>query len=196
MAHSFFINTKTQRGMTLLSLLITLAIATTTAGMAASAFSNWVPRQRSLSAMMTFRNIFQLARYQAIHLHTPVRVCALTATKACTRNWSLDVSIAVFIDRNRNQQVDTGDKVLRQINWPSKQGDIRWRASLARRYIEFLPAGNTWQNGTLLYCPQNGDTRYARALVLNHAGRSYEPGDSNGDGIHENRQQQPLVCPL
>ncbi len=183
-------------GITLLSTLITLCLVTLISILSQQAFSNWVPRQRAQSAMFTFKSLFHFARYNAVQRQRAVRLCALTDARQCTNDWSDDVSIAVFMDNNNNQQVDEGDEVLREINWATTQGDIRWRASLNRRYTDFQSGGNTWQNGTVFYCPRSADIRYARALVLNHGGRSYQPGDNDGDGIHEDRTQNALSCPL
>lgn len=189
-------STRKTAGITLLSALITLLIVVLISSLSQQAFSNWIPRQRAHSAMFTFKSLFHFARFNAVQRQKTIRLCAMTNDNKCTNDWSGDVSIAVFLDTNNNQEVDSDDEVLRLISWASKHGDIRWRASLGRRYTDFQQGGNTWQNGTLYYCPRSGDKRYARALVLNHGGRSYQPGDSNGDGIHEDRSLSALSCPL
>jgi hypothetical protein len=86
------------------------------------------------------------------------------------------------------------EPLLRELRWPLRGGELSWRASLARGYIEFEDSGATWQNGTLYYCPDSRDARHARALVLSHSGRSYLTVDSNGDGIREDRRGRNLRC--
>jgi len=183
-----------QTGLTLIELLITLLLLAVIASLSSNAFSNLIPRHRALTAMTTFRGLFQFARTTAIYSQRTVTVCALTSAQKCTRDWSGDRRIAVFYDNNQNRYLDEKDEGLRLLDWPARKGVVSWRASLARTYINFLPQGNTWQNGTLYYCPANGDVRHANALVLSHSGRSYHPGDSNGDGIREDRKFKPLSC--
>lgn len=183
-----------QSGLSLVELLITLLLLAVLVISSTSAFSGLIPRHRALSAMSTFKGLFQFARTTAVYTQRTVTVCALTVDNKCTRDWSGDRTIAVFVDNNRNRYLDEGDEGLRQLDWPARKGTILWRASLARTYIDFLPMGNTWQNGTLYYCPVNGDNRHANALVLSHSGRSYFPGDSDGNGIREDRKLKDLSC--
>lgn len=77
---------------------------------------------------------------------------------------------------------------------PQGSGVMTWRASLARNYITFDASGFTWQNGSLTYCPDNGDLRFARAVILSQAGRSYLTLDRDNDGIREDRAGNPLAC--
>jgi len=184
-----------EQGLSLLELLIALLVLATLVVTSTSAFSGFLPRQRALAAMSTFKGLFQFARSTAVHTQRTVTVCALRPDNKCTRDWSGDRTIVVFVDNNRNRYLDDEDQELRRLDWPSRKGTVQWRASLARNYINFEPGlGNTWQNGTLYYCPSNGDNRYANALVVSHSGRSYFPGDSDGNGIREDRKLQDLDC--
>jgi len=56
------------------------------------------------------------------------------------------------------------------------------------------PNGYTrYQNGTFTYCPKEG-LKYARAIILNAAGRMRYSKDSDNDGINEGADGKPLRC--
>ena len=58
------------------------------------------------------------------------------------------------------------------------------------------PSGLTdWQNGNFLYCPQGGDPRFARQIVINAQARVRHARDSDGDGIVEDARGRPVTCP-
>jgi len=73
---------------------------------------------------------------------------------------------------------------------------VYWRSFRNRSYLQINATGLTnWQNGHLLYCPANGDVHFARAVIINAQGRVRNAADSNGDGIVEDANGDPLVCP-
>lgn len=181
-------------GLTLVELLVVLAITIIMLTLSASSFSTLLQREQGLQAISTFSNLFRFARTMAVQYQAPVTVCALDSASACNRDWDEGREVVVFIDNNNNHRLEPGDNLLRNLDWPAHKGKVRWRASLGRRYITFLELGNTWQNGTLYYCPTNKEIKFARALVVSHTGRSYHPGDSNGDGIDENKAGRNLDC--
>ncbi|MFT7286853.1 MAG: type IV fimbrial biogenesis protein FimT [Halieaceae bacterium] len=193
MQHSKHIN-RHSGGLTLIELLIVLSIVAIATNIAAPAFVERINALRSASAMRHLATLLNFGRYHALTVNIPTTVCALDARRKCVRNWSREQEIAVFVDGNGNHRLDPSELQLRSIRWPMRGGELSWRASLARPYIEFETTGGTWQNGTLYYCPDNRDARHARSLVLSHSGRSYLPGDSNGDGIREDRHGRNLRC--
>lgn len=181
-------------GFTLIELLIVLAILSIALGLTAAPFAKRIDDARSATAMRHFSSLFALARQEALIRQRPVTVCALTAESRCSRVWTDNPAVVVFIDGNDNRRLDADEQPLREIQWPLIGGELSWRASLARDHLRFEPNGGTWQNGTLYYCPKSRDARQARALVISHSGRNYMPGDSNGDGIREDRQGRNLRC--
>ncbi len=182
------------QGFTFIELLLVLAIMAITLQTGLASFQTQLTAMRSQSALREIRTLFALARQEALLSRRAITVCAVDRDGRCQRNWQDDHAITVFVDSDRNRRVGSDERVLRELRWPLEGGDLSWRASLARPYIEFQPTGGTWQNGTLYYCPDNRDARAARALVLSHSGRSYLPTDSNGDGIREDRRGRNLSC--
>lgn len=181
-------------GFTLIELLLMVAVLGITLQITAAPLTAKLADMRSASAMRHIATLLNYARHEAVLRGRAVTVCALTPAGQCDRDWQHDRRIALFVDSNANRRQDPGELLLREIRWPLADGELSWRASLARPYIEFADNGATWQNGTLFYCPKSRDARQARALVISHSGRSYLPGDSNGDGIREDRQGKNLRC--
>lgn len=181
-------------GFTLIEVLLVLSMLAIALNITAPQFRDRIEDLRSASAMRHLSSLFSLARQEALIRQRPVIVCALTDDQRCHRNWTENSTIAVFIDQNNDRRLDSSDKKLKELQWPLKRGEISWRASLARNYLQFESNGGTWQNGTLYYCPVSLDARKARALVISHSGRNYKTIDSNGDGIREDRSGKNLRC--
>ena len=51
-----------------------------------------------------------------------------------------------------------------------------------------------FQNGNFVYCPADGDLRYARQLVINVQGRARTSQDVDHDGFVEDRLGRHLTC--
>ncbi|MFK7831567.1 MAG: GspH/FimT family pseudopilin [Congregibacter sp.] len=182
------------QGFTLIELLLVVATVAIALGLTNSSFSRAIADMRSESAMRHLSTLFNMARQEALLRGRNVTVCAVDAEGRCTRDWSHEHVIVAFVDGNENRRREASETSVRELRWPLSQGVLSWRASLARAYIEFETTGGTWQNGTLYYCPVSRDARQARALVLSHSGRTYLPGDSNADGIREDRNGKNLRC--
>ncbi|MEM1190594.1 MAG: GspH/FimT family protein [Pseudomonadota bacterium] len=182
------------RGLTLIELLLVLLMLGIALQAALPSFSDRIADLRSAAAMEQLGRLFSLARQEALQGKRRVTVCAVDLSGRCSRVWSKDHEIHVFLDSNGNHQPDARERRLRKLRWPMEGGELSWRASLARPYISFETHGGTWQNGTLYYCPQSRDPRQARALVLSHSGRAYLTTDSNGDGLREDRRGRNLSC--
>lgn len=183
-----------QGAFTLIELLIVCACLAIALQITAAPFAGAIADARSATAMRHLSSLFSYARQEAILRGTPVTVCALTPADSCSRDWLKDHRIVVFVDTDEDRRLAPHEQVLRQLRWPMRNGELSWRASLARRYIEFENNGATWQNGTLYYCPRTRDARFARALVISHSGRGYLTIDSNGDGLREDRLGRNLSC--
>lgn len=182
------------QGLTLIELLLAVSILAIALRLTAPGFAQAITALRSESALREISTLLALARHEALLTGREITVCGVGADGRCSRLWDAEHVITVFEDRDADRQPGPGDRLIRQIRWPLKGGELSWRASLARPYLTFETTGGTWQNGTLYYCPNSRDARQARALVLSHSGRSYMPGDGDGDGIREDRNGRNLRC--
>lgn len=185
---------KSSTGITLIQLLVTLAIISVLSSYSSSAFTNLIERERALRAMATFKSLLQYARSSAVYQHTPITVCAIDNSMKCSKDWGQRNTIVVFSDDNKNRALDLEEQSLRSLTWPAYNGFLRWRASLGRSYISFMATGNTWQNGSLYYCPADRNPQHAAVLIVAQSGRSYLSYDSNLDGIDEDRHGKNLTC--
>ncbi len=181
-------------GLTLTELLLALAIACTIMLTAGAPAGQWLGRSQTTAALTHYLGLLQFARTSAVLHGGRVSLCAVDAGEVCTNDWGSASALMVFEDPNGNGRREASEAILRKQENPSPQSRVRWRASLARRHLTFGVLGNTWQNGSLYYCPENGDVRLARTLTVNHGGRPYLSADSDGDGIHEDRRGHPLDC--
>jgi type IV fimbrial biogenesis protein FimT len=182
-------------GLSLIEVLTALLIVAVLLTISAPGFSQLIEQEKSRRAIEAFRSLFHFARSHAVYTNKDTTVCAIDTSGRCVRNWQGSARIIVFVDRKRDRRLDPDDLLLRDIAWPTGDGSVRWRSALGRPYITFLQMGNTWQNGTLYYCPHNNNAAHAAALVINQAGRGYSPGDSNNDGIDEDRAGKNITCP-
>ena len=180
-------------GMSLIELLVALAMAGLMTSLAAFHIPDWINRLHAETALNNFRSAINTARHTAITNNVDVIVCPRNGAACGPRNtWHRGT--LVFEDHDINQTLSEGDTVVTYL--PAlKSGRVVWRSFRNRSYLRFTPRGLTdWQNGHLLYCPENAEPQYARQIVLNYAGRTYSSRDSNGDGIHEDVRGNALVC--
>jgi type IV fimbrial biogenesis protein FimT len=185
---------RARRGFTLIELLIVVLLISIFVGLGLPSLKHLLAESRGKAAIGQMRALFAFARQQALTGGEATTLCAVEHSGRCVRDWTAGHEIAVFIDRNADRRLDSGDRLLRRVAWPVVDAELSWRASLGRSYLSFESTGATWQNGTLYYCPRSRDPRHARALVISQTGRSYLPGDSNGDGIREDRSGRNLEC--
>jgi len=182
-------------GLSLVELLVAVAVAATLTGLAVPPFRDFVERHRSVAAINTLVGAVQLARQSAVMLRTQVIVCPRRPEGGCGSHDDWPNGALVFADRDRNAGFGSADDLLRASPpWP-EGSHVRWRSFRNRPYLTFTPTGLTaWQNGHFLYCPPDGDARFARLIVLNPQGRLRQAADRDGDGVVEDAQGRPVTC--
>jgi len=183
-----------KRGFTLIELLICLTILVIVYSLGAPTFATLRHNAQSARFVSQAVTLLNYARFEAVMRGTEVTFCATDKVGKCQRKWLLASSTKVFIDANENRTYDSPDTLLRTSELSLGSGVMTWKASLARNYVTFDATGFTWQNGSFIFCPDNGDLRNARAIVVSQAGRSYLTIDRDNDGIREDRSGNPLVC--
>ncbi|MCB1684709.1 MAG: GspH/FimT family pseudopilin [Pseudomonadales bacterium] len=182
------------RGVSLIELLVALLIAAVLLQLALPAWSTFQGNRRAVAAINTLIASVQLARTSAVVQGVTVTFCPRSGA-ACGSRADWTQGGLIFADANRNARIDEGEVVYGGLPPLDGGATLQWRAFRNRSYLQFRPSGLTdWQNGSFLYCPADGDARFARAIILNVAGRVRRAPDRNQDGIAEDAQGRPLVC--
>ena len=127
-----------------------------------------VERNRRWQAVAELQRLVNFTRSAAVNRQQAVTLCALDSEGACTGAWT-GRDVAVFTDSDRNRRVDEGE-LLRREHWPNQHGQLYWRASLGRYYLEYSEMGSTHQNGSFLLCR---DASVRLVMKINRGGRPY-----------------------
>ena len=184
---------RSNTGFTLVELLVCLVIVSVLAGFAVFSAPDWIAQYQARTSLSTLRTAINLARHAAVRRGYHVVICP-SAGATCGDDNTWHNGTLTFEDRDRDLQYGASDVVVSQAPGITS-GEIVWRSFRNRGVLLFKPRGLTdWQNGHFQFCPEDGDARHARQIILNHAGRTYASRDRDGDGIHEDARGRPLQC--
>lgn len=181
------------RGFTLTEVLVTAVISAVTISVAIPSYSALIKTLEARNVAYSLQELVHFGRNYALRSHSALTICGSTDTFHCDGNWSRGA--LVMEDGNRNGVMDGNDRILQFVTFNLKQATLTWNGfSGSRVVIESF--GTTFaSNGTFTYCRQDSDPLYRRQVVINRGGRARLSRDINGDGIHENSQGVPIVCP-
>jgi type IV fimbrial biogenesis protein FimT len=182
------------RGLTLVELLITLAIAALLLRLAVPGVRDLLAAQRAAAASNGVVSAVHLARSAAITFRVSVVLCPSRGGRCGSQaNWP--EGGLIFGDENGNAEYDDGERLFGAMPALERGALLRWRSFRNRSYLRFEPSGLTaWQNGHFQYCPASGDIRHARQVIINSAGRTRVAHDTDGDGIREDAAGRDLRC--
>lgn len=152
-----------QRGLTLLELLISIIILVIMLAIVTPPLTELLHKQRASSYMQQFSRHLHYARIQASSSQLPVRVCPVTVN-ACQGSWQQDPVHLVLLN-----PLTTETLLLREI----PQVPAKHRLSYNRQQLQFRRDGSldALENGTFYYCPP-APYQWHYQLVLNQAGRN------------------------
>lgn len=172
-------------GMTLMGLLMTAALPS---------FSHLLKRQSASQVVSALATGIRLTRQVAMTNQTTALFCPKAAgVRSCGDDWTSGQIL--FLDDNRNNRLDSGEKIVRQWQPLPLGSSLQLRVFGNRAYLKANTSGLIAnQSGNFLYCPPNRNPRYAKQLIFNALGRVRLATDQNGDGIDEGSNQQALSC--
>ncbi|MCW8876631.1 MAG: GspH/FimT family pseudopilin [Kangiellaceae bacterium] len=180
------------KGFTLIDLLFALAILAILINIAVPAFSDLIKKGKIKSESSALYSVLQASRVVAVESNEKVTICPTQTGETCTSEWSN--GYLAFIDNNGNRRIDENETVLFQKLVRSEDISLRWRAFGVRSSMQWLSSGITnHQNGYFEFCFQ-GEPTLARALIISKSGRIRRSADTNGNQIHENSQDDDIVC--
>jgi len=180
------------KGLTLIELLITSSILLLSLTLAAPPVGKMLIKTRISSQLNKLAHAIRFAREAAITMHTTITLCRSSDSINCNGQWQ--DGMIVFTDENADRSINANDRYLQKFEAFPVTDTVTWRAFGNRQYLQMKPSGFTrFQNGSFTYCPKEG-VEYARALIINAAGRVRFSVDSDGDGINEDAKGNPIKC--
>ena len=164
----------TSLGFTLTELLVTIAVLTALATIAAPSYSSLILNNRISAQVNDMVAAVNLARSEAVTRGNAVTICRSSDGASCAAsgtNWA--VGWIVFNDPNANATVDAGEQLIRA--YPSMSGTTTALSVGAgmQQSLTFLGVGRplgSFTGGEIQVCPAEGGS-YCRSLCLNSQGR-------------------------
>ena len=173
---------KTQRGLTLIELMVALAVAGVLFAVAVPAFSGGLEAARSSDARAGLLASLMAASGHAAIAGVHGVLCPSLDGSSCVDSADWTTGWLVFLDSNGNRELEGGERILR-IQAPLS-GKVHLRSTVGRTRIVFQGnGGNAGSNVTFTLCDGRGPSR-ARALIMSNTG-SLRDGAASATGIVE-----------
>lgn len=178
-------------GFTLIELLIVLALLSIIALQVAPAARNLMDHAQTRASLNELIGLINLGRSTSVYESIITTLCPVDSEFKCTNDWSKP--IALFIDPEKHRRVTNEDLIIRVIS-PPKHGQLSAKTGI-RRYFSFQPNGMARHAiGSILWCPPDQDSSKAVQIRINMGGRPRLAEDTDGDGIVEGADGNPVTC--
>ncbi len=176
---------KTQKGFTLLELMVTVSIVGIVLSLAAPSARDMINSAESRSGFRNISSALSLARSEAVNRQGTVSVCPTTNRTDCGTNWS--AGFIVFRDINANGSIDAGDTIIRVFDALGAGLTLTHSmtdGSPTRDYVRYGESAMllaTADAGNFVVCDSRGAIQ-AKAIVINATGQLRPATDTNNDG--------------
>ena len=166
-------NSREMRGFGLLELLATLVIGAVLLSLAVPAYDDWIATSEVMNGAQQLANSMNRARAAAINSGVRVNLCQTAGGQQCMDVGTWEGGWILFIDANRNGEVDDGETVL----WTEQAapaGVTMAANGPLKHYVSYTSLGHArmlngaLQMGTFTVCRHG---RKAVEVVLAHSGR-------------------------
>ncbi len=174
------IRSHTQNGFTLIELLATLAILSILLGIAVPSFRLTIEKTRSDTITARIFHQYQLARDHAIDHRIAVHFCGTDDMENCQRLWHKN--LVAFSDKNNNRLIEP-EEIIHIEQFDDMNGSMITQAAFGLSHTILSPTGTAKLAGSIIYCPEDNDEKFARKVTWNRIGRLYKGWDKDGDGI-------------
>lgn len=144
-----------ERGFTLIELMITVGIVAVVAGIALPSFQTLIQNNRLTTTGNEALGVFQLARGEAIRNNRRV-VVAFDQNPDVAAD---EGHLVVFVDENRNGQEDVGDRRVRTYLLPNDSVSFKPldAANAAINTVTFMPNGRADGNPSIHICDDRNE---------------------------------------
>lgn len=180
---------KTQKGLSLLEMLISLAIVAIVVTAVSPSIQGILIKNKIVSEINELSATIQFARSHAIDQQITTVVCPSNDFSTCTADWN-DPKI-VFVDSDNNGARGVSEELLASTGAISSNNVLTG----PNNALFFRPSGETLANAFILLCHNSKKADYARSLTIALQGRVKVSGDSDRNGIHEDTAGVALNCP-
>ena len=183
-----------QSGLTMVEVIAVLAIFSVMSVMAIPSMVKIHSRSKATAGVNWIIGAVNFTRHAAINLRITTTMCPSSGSEPkCEGEWH--DGLILFADHNRDAMLNGKDFLVERVRNDNFDGTLKWRAFRNRKYLQMTEFGYTnHQNGNFVYCPKDGDLRYARQIVINVQGRARVVHSRNDDGIMTDRKGKPLRC--
>lgn len=160
---------KITRAFTIVELIICIALIAIVVTITLPYFHDYLSKQEAKNIPMKITATNRYARSQAAVFHQNIVICPSQDSLTCQANqWNKN--LLVFIDKNRNRQVDNDEQILHIEQLNLKYGNLSWRGALSMPNVTYqaqtaLPIGS---NGSFYYCSTHLSSQ--QRIVLNKMG--------------------------
>lgn len=152
-------------GFTLIELMVTIVVLAIIASMAIPYYHRYMAELEAKSVPDLLKLHIQKAKSFAALYHANVVICSTQDLSRCeSMQWSQ--GFLMFVDYNKNRQLDNTDTLLASHLEPLKYGTLSWQGTLNISSLTFqgntgLPRGS---NGSFYYCAHD-DTQQHKLVV-------------------------------
>ena len=161
------------RGFSLIELMLGLVIFGFLFAIVPPAYRDWIASQQLANHAHFMVNTLELARSEAIKQGYRVNVCKTRDGRACADDGGWETGWLVFVDENRNGNVDPDEQILRREGPARDEITVRGNRPV-EDYVSYTSLGHArllngaLQMGTFIVCKPG---QKALHVVLANSGR-------------------------
>jgi type IV fimbrial biogenesis protein FimT len=176
------------KGFTLLELMISIAILSILLTTVVPNARGILISNRIISEVNYLSSLIQFTRHTAIDEQAITVMCPSSDFSTCENDWTLPKII--FVDEDNNGARSDDEELLVGSERSHQTHIIRG----PNNPIRFSGNGAVATPATLLFCHNELDDEFARAIIVSLQGRVKLSSDTNNDGIYEDNSGTPLSC--